>query len=764
MAFDITKNALNASLQNDIQPQIVLEIEGYSKVYGAVDIKKFIQYGDENLTYNDGSVFGGLNSIEDQSPFIAFSGSGGGTSSTIRQQLQVDKGTGDSISSISVVLIDQDGEVSKELITPDETQTPAFDILGRRAKIWLGFSNVAFKEDFFVVFRGTIDSAETGAGFVKVNLNSPDSKKKGQIFTRATSELDGAITSGATVLDVDDASSFLDPTFTGPSGTIDSDLTYYIRIDDEIIKYEAKTATQLQTLTRGAFNTTAATHDDGASVESVYVLGGDSGANTIDLALKLMLSGLSGFYEEDRAVTSFVRVDGTDLVTNSIFFKGINPITEFNLSVGDYCTTTGATEAGNNVSNIEVVGITESDQGYYITLDSTATLVEEDDTSALISFTSQYAVWPAGAGMIPDEVDIEEHLNIQRLFLNNDDDYQFLLRDEIELKEFLGEQIYNPIGAFSLPRKARASVGFHLAGLLPGGKVKQLDNNNTKNGSKLRIQRSTSKNFFNATVYKFDEDILEDDKFRSVITTLNTDSRERIPVGVRPLIIESKGLRTLQGAVSIAASATSRRLNKYKFGAEYLRGVKLNFKAGFDLEVGDVVLFDFGSLQVTDIKDGGTREGEVRLMQIDNKSLNIRTGEISLDLVDTNFEADNRFGLISPASFIKSGIDDQNFVIEASFNTTDFGQNEFRKWEDFIGSEVTVRDIDGTTSGSAVLQSITGNSFEVATSLGFTPSAGQLLEFSDYQVTQPLANVKLLYVSQFDGVSFPDGDPSYKML
>ncbi len=764
MAFDITTNSLNASLQSNIEPQIVLQIDGFTKIYGALDIKKFIQYGDAGLTYGSSPVYGGLNSVANQSPYISFSGPGGGTSTTIRQQLQVDKGLGDSISSISVVLIDKDGEVSKELVTPDETQTPTFDILGRRAKLWIGFANVAWPEDFFVIFRGTIDSVDVGAGFVKVNLNSPDSKKKGQIFTRATNTLDGAITSGATVMTLDDASDFLDPTFTGPSGTIDSDLSYYVQIDNEIIKYEAKSATQLQTLTRGTFGTTAAAHSDGASVESIYVLGGDSGGNTLDLALKLMLSGVNGAYEEDRAVTSFVRVDGTSLVDNAIFFKSLDIVKEFNVTVGDFVTTTGATNAANNVTNVVIQAITETTQGTYITLGSAATLVDEPSTSAVIDFRSQYDVFPVGAEMIPDEVDIAEHLNLKLLFLNNDDDYQFLLRDEIELKSFLSEQIYNPVGAFSLPRKARASAGFHLAGLLPGGTIKQINNTNVKNASKLRIQRSTSKNFFNATVYKIDEKFLEEDKFETVITSINTDSRTRIPVGVRPLIINAKGLRTIMGGANIANSATSRRLNKYKFGAEFLKGVKLNFKTGFDLEVGDVVLFDFSTLQVTDIKEAGVRSGENRLMQVDNKSINIRTGEISLDLVDTNFEADNRFGLISPASFVKSGTDTQNFVIESSFNTTQFGQNEFRKWENFIGSEVTVRSTDGATTGSAVLQQISGNAIQVATSLGFTPSAGQIMVFSTYQAAQPLENVKLLYVFQFDGVSFPDSDPSYKML
>ena len=755
MSFNLTRNARDKSLDVNKTPQIVLEIDGVTKVYGAVKIQKFIQYGDEGLEYGAGFVYGGLIDIEDQSPYISWSG----TTSTIRQQLDVDKGSSGSISSMGVTLIDKNGEVSRELITPDETQSPAFDILGRRAKIWLGFADIAWPEDFFVVFRGTIDAVETGAGNILLKVNSPDSKKKGQIFTRATNTLNGSITAGSTVITLDDADDYLEPTFTGPDGTIDSGLEYYVRIDDEIIRYEAKTTTQLQTLTRGAFGTIAASHDDGASCESIYNISG----NSIDIALKLMLSGIGGPYQEDVSITAFVRVDGTSLITNSIYFEDYDPVSKFNLSVGDYITVTGATNGANNVSSVEVVGITESLNGWYIVLDDSVTLVEETVTTALCSFRSQYDVWPEGAGMIADEVDIKEHLYIQRSFLSEAEQYDFLLRDEIELKEFLAEQVYNPVGAFSLPRKSRASVGFHLSGLLPNNTVKQMDSSNISDPSGLKIQRSTTKNFFNATVYKFDESILEEDKFEKVVTTLNTESRDRIPVGVRPLIIESKGLRTLLSGPNIATSATTRRLNKYKFGAEYIKGVKANFKIGFDLEVGDVVVFDLASLQMTDIKEGGSRSGDVRLMQIDNKSLNIKTGEVLFDLTDTNFSNDSRFGLISPASFIKAGVSTTQFIIEPSFNTTEFGINEYLKWTSFIGSEVRVRNDDFSLNDSAVLTSISGNTFTLGSALSFTPSSGMLLEFVEYGITQPQANVKLLYAFMSDS-TFPDGDAQYTML
>ena len=111
-------------------------------------------------------------------------------------------------------------------------------------------------------------------------------------------------------------------------------------------------------------------------------------------------------------------------------------------------------------------------------------------------------------------------------------------------------------------------------------------------------------------------------------------------------------MRTALTGDTLAATATGRRLRKYKFCAEFIENVQVQFSTGFRLETGDIVLVDLNSLNISDIQEGGTRNGASRLFQIDNKSIDFRTGNVILKLVDTNFDKDSRLGLISPASLV----------------------------------------------------------------------------------------------------------------
>ena len=427
-------------------------------------------------------------------------------------------------------------------------------------------------------------------------------------------------------------------------------------------------------------------------------------------------------------------------------------------NLGDFVTITGAANAANNVTLKKINSITTLKTGFAIKLEGVS-FVTEVDSSAVCSFRSKYDVFPIGAGLglTAAEVDIQQHEDIRDNFLSSDV-YDFYLKDTINVKDFLSAQVYNPVGCFSLPRKARASVGIHRPPL-PGVDIKILDSTNVLNANKLKLERSINKDFFNSVIYKYEELVLEN-KFTKGFVTTNATSLSQIPIGNRPLTIEAKGFREILSADLIAADATSRRLNKYKFGAERINGIDLNLKDGFSIEIGDAVIVDIASLQITDTKTG-TRAGKERMFDVVNKKINTKTGIVTIDVSDTAVDTTLRFGLITPSSFISTGISTTQFIIKPSFNTDRFGLDEFKKWNKLEGVSVIVRSQDYSVSDTSTISSISGNTFTLSSALSFVPQTDYVVELDQYDNQNDRA--KLLYGFMSDAV-FADGGNQYVML
>lgn len=747
MAFELSENAEQLLTKNNITPQIVLDIDGVPDLFGAVPIKKILKVGDPELIGDPGLTIGGLIEIEGQESLISFSG---GTSSTISQSLNVDRGTNESISSLKIALLDK-RLLATELISPGQVVA---ELLGKRAKVWFGEAGAAWKEDYFIVFRGIIDDIDAASGIVRINLASPDTLKKTTTFVPKDTDLTIAMTDSDTTATVTSTTDFLTP-FTNPSGGIDTSLKLYIRINDEIMRYETTTGTTFATLTRGELGTTAVAHDSDDAVDSFYRVTD----NSVDLALKFMMSGQSDPYIDDKDIRSFVAVPSVGDVADAIFFDNIDMVNENNIQVGDFITTTGSVLGANNVTDEVITEVfTDISGGTYIVV-AGAGFVSEDPTDATIDFKSKFDVWgpSAGLGMKPEEVDILEHETIRDSFLQ-DTPMDIFIKEEIEDgREFLSEQLYNPVSAFAIPRKAQASIGYHI-GPIPGTQMITLDANTVINASKISIKRTINKNFFNTIIYKFDEDVLED-RFASGAFTIDSDSIDRIKVGNRALTIESKGLRTVNSAINIAQIAAGRRLNRYKFAAEAIKGIELKLGDGMTLEVGDKIIVNMSDLKLTDLRTA-SRSGNNRIFEIVNKTLDIRA-KVTLELVDTNFDLNSRFCLIGPCSCISTSISTTQFIIKPSF-TAPFGNSEFKKWTPSEGSTVVIHSVDWTVQGTAILTSAGSNTITLATSPGFTPLPGYLMEHDLYDGIT--ADDKLIYGFMTDDDNdFADGGIAYQM-
>jgi hypothetical protein len=747
MSLEITANARDAAAKINVEPQIVLKIEGVDTVFGARIVKKRIRIGDADLVIGNDWVIGGFNEVEDQSPLITLSG---GTTTSIKQQLNADKGASSYITSMQISLIDKNLEAT-ELISPGVVVE---DILGRKARVYLGFEGgTGFPEDYIVIFRGIIDDVSAGQGVVSLNIAHPDQKKRQQIFTIPDISLSGAINDAVTALTLSSLTEVFGPSFAAQ----DDGFNLYFKIDDEWLKYYNTVGPNCNVL-RGELSTAAAAHSDGAGVTCMYRITG----NIIDIALKLMLSSAGNLpYVEDISVTSstFINIDESE--PESIFFEGIDLFEEYGVQAGDTATIEYIDHAANFSLVIQEVVI--RDDGTLLIFPEGSGLYDEPASNATMSLTSQYNVYPAGLGMAPNEVDIDEHLRMKRLFLSNVN-MDFYIQDEINGKEFIEMELYKPVGAFSVPRKSKASIGYHI-GPIPGTQTVVLNESNVINPDRLKVRRSINQNFSNTITYAYDPDDLGDGEFQRGVIERDATSTSRIPVGTKSTHIESKGLRQADGGQNIVESAAERRLNRYKFGAEYIEALETNLKTGFTLEIGDIVLLNGANLNVLN-SSSGNRTPVPKLYEVTSKQLNLLNGRIVLGLIDTSYSTQSRYGLISPSSKVRAGISESSFTLKESYYSP-YGDKEYLKWTKLVSAEyplaIKVKSADGTTRfAQALIDSIVGNTVTLDRNLGFTPQADDIMELANFSFADN-EQAKLLYAFMNDS-DFPDGSDQYLML
>jgi len=743
MTLQLTPRAQRKANELAISPQIVLEIDGVSKKFGVIGIQKVAKYGDP-IQYGDtGLVYGGLTDFasDEQSKTISLDG----TSTTINQQLRPDQGTVSSVSSFTVALLDKSLEISR-LISPGVEIT---DILARKCKVWIGFSGTAFPDDFIILFRGTVDEAVAGAGLVSLNIAHPDTKKRQELFQKQTTQLDGGIDNTTTTIPVDDNSEFLIPV-NGPNGSPDSAINYYIRIDDEIIKYTGTTGTGFSGVVRAQLGTIATSHEDDASVSSVVSIE----ENSLTLALKMMLSGVNGNFASAVTVNTFQNVEGT-IISNAVYFAGVDVELEYGLTIGDYVSITGATDAANNFTGRQITSVVKVDSGSYIQVDG-ASLVTEA-TSATASFRSQYDSLGEGLAMTPDEVDVAKHLEIRDIFLSGFN-YRFEFQDTLTMDTFLNQEIYRPAGCYSVPRKGRSSVGF-TAPPIPGEVLVTFNNDNIKNPDKLKIRRTTNRNYYNTVVYAFEQDPVDNERFNEGLVTVNATSKSQIPFGNKVYRVDSTGMRRDLAGGAQAASISSRILFRYAFASDMMENVETFFKSGFNVEIGDDVIVDGTDLQLLNREDG-TRNKPAKYFEVINKKTNIKTGQTIFTLVDTNFDGSQRFALIGRSSLVDSSISSTELQVKRSFASTFTLEGD--KWIDFIGQTLIIRSPDGLTLNRRTLSAVDGSILRFSSALSFTPLEDYIIQFGDYNDVTSLVTQRYGFMT--DNATFDDGSVPYQML
>lgn len=702
MAVSLTTVAQAKVDANQAVNQIIIEIDGLPTVYGAIKITKINRYGDDDLFYGkSGLNYGELGELENSKPYISLDN----TTKNITTQMNQSDGGTSSINAFTVELVDFNNEVSNEMAPFNFVD----DILSREANVYVSFEGLAFPEDAVKVFNGIIDGFETTATSVILSISHPEKLKRRELLTQVNTILPSAIDSFVTTVSLETVNGLTNP---------ENGLTSFVRIEDEIIQYSDISGNDLIGCTRGALDTIANDHDIESDVVSFYRLQGGA----INLALQLMLSGNGSEYASVKA-TSINKL-GTFNVQNAVFFPDFDLNALYGVVKGDFCTITGSVN-GNNFSDIEIIEIKIIDGSSYIIIDQL--LVDEEGNNNLnVSFDSQFSTLNFGCEMSPSQVDIEQHILIRDILTAGFPDVDIYIKDGINARDFISKELYYPYGMYQLPRKARASVGYTIAPLSLF-QTKTIDSTNILNPENIRPIRSTNENFFNNIQYKFNEHTL-DDKFLTGEVVIGEDSFNTIKTGSSPLKIEAKAFRDTAEVRTFIKSQAIRFLDRYQFAAEKIK-VELSYQEGFNLEIGDRVVFDGASVDVFLYSDG-SRSPQASVMEVTNKSMDIiNGGGIKLELTNTAYGIAGRFVTTAPSTILGVGSSTTNLVLTKSFgNTLD---NEAIKWTDFVGSQALIHNDDWTYQELVTIDAL-GNDTLAISGLSVTPASGLILDTPSY--------------------------------
>jgi hypothetical protein len=222
------------------------------------------------------------------------------------------------------------------------------------------------------------------------------------------------------------------------------------------------------------------------------------------------------------------------------------------------------------------------------------------------------------------------------------------------------------------------------------------------------------------------------------------ESKARIEnFGRKNITFLSKGLRTANNATTATDIAAERWLGRYRFGAEFINGINMMYGEGYPIEIGDIVLVDFEDLQLTDFNTGN-RQGGFKYMEVMNKSLNNKTGDVIIDLTNTAFELTDRYGTVSPASKIDTGATNIRLPLKRSYGTK-FFERETYKWEDYVGEKVLVHDPEWTVQAETTIKTLSNNPsvLIVDPALPWVPAEDYIVDIPNYPTSTDVNELAL---------------------
>lgn len=709
---------------------VVLSIDGLPYSFATQNSYTRVRYNDPGIYYGqEGLVYGALRGRDDIKPYLMFE-----SGLTLSQRLEPEQGRA-SISQLTFSLIDKDGFVSR-VISPGGGLLD--EILGRAIVVRIGYKGISYPEDYMIVFRGIITQVQIVAGRVVITTGDANQKRRSAIFRVAKTSLNTPINSSTLSIPLTgiQAPNIYDLLVNEGGAPGSWSCKPYLRIEDEVIPYGygAISGNTITALARGgalARDTLAVSHDAGTEVTNGLELNG----HPITLALKIMLSGWGGAPWKTGVASGALGTVVDPLIdpaTNAICLPmGDDAVTDYGLTVGDRIQVTGSGAGNDGTYTITAIADSEGFPNRLIYI--SASLALENPSPATLSFYSQFDVLPINAGLqlTPNDVDVKTHLKYRDTIFGGQENYvSIYITSQQTGKEFIERELYLPIGAYSLTRYGRLSMGYTKPPVAED-KLIVLDATNVTNPQNIVMTRGlNNRKFYNQIQYQYDA--TDDGSYQQVLRSIDTDSLNKIGI-MQLLPISSSGVKAQYGGGVLASRVCSRMLTRFKKAAFDIQ-LSTFWNPGTFIEAGDgIVLKDGGFLKLTDF-DTGERDLGTKVFEVTDRSLDIKTGQVKLTLTSgLGNLLSARYGVISPSSLISSaGTTAQNLKLKPSFGNT---INEGRKWSQLAGILVTVHNSDYTLSETKTLVGVSGsdpNTIILSAPLSFLPGENYIVDVAAY--------------------------------
>jgi hypothetical protein len=734
MSSNLTTNFLAYNNLNSKNIVIAVMIDGLDTVLSSAPIYTAANYGDTNLYYGKTDlVYGGLDATSGVKTILQINES----DLSIQQKIEPEQGRS-SVSLMTLNFIDLDGYMT-QVISPGILID---EILGKDVKVYVGFQQLSFPSEYLLAFRGRVSNVTSFAGAVELQLSDPNLVRRQQVFYQANTTALTSIAALDTVIQVASVADFTSQIL-GPDGNYDPAITTYIKIDDEIIEYPAGGIDSVNNLfsgcIRGARNTTPAAHDPGATITACLEIQDYS----LDMALKIMLSGWQGPFVEDLDILNFVTSTDPDVSNQpqGIFLpEEIDAVVEYGIAVGDYLTITDSAIPGNNGQCI-VVAFLDTETASNNVILTNKVFTAEADSDAIYSVRSQYDTYPDNCGLqMPGwEVDVAQHQYLKNTFLGSGENTLrfFITEPQNSAKDFIETQIYLTTTCYSLTNFGRLSVQFTHP---PVGDEETIfvTPANIVQPQGMKIARGiTTRKFFNQIQWNYDYD--DAGNATTVVNAFDSDSLNII--GVSQLLpISAEGLRSDITSTNTIGNLTKYLLTRYKRGAAILY-VKTNFTIGIQINAGDIIAVDDqGVLQISNFLTGIRNLG-TQLFEVVDNTLSLSDCMCSLTLVAyVGAFIDDRYATFSPSTILGAGTDSTHLYLTTSFNNPASGF-EYFKWQDFLGERGLVHTADYSMSSTCNLVSLDAANPNIinVTGLTATPASGWILDVDSYPLnTNPL--------------------------